>query len=64
MFIQVELPDPLKIDALHAAEVFVMPSRVDSFGIVYLEAWACGGPVVAADMPTKIGVILNRRISA
>ncbi len=26
-----------------------MPSRTDSFGIVFLEAWANGLPVVAAD---------------
>ncbi len=29
-------------------DVFAMPSRTDSFGIVYLEAWANGKPVVAA----------------
>jgi len=29
--------------------VFAMPSRTDSFGIVYLEAWANGKPVVAAN---------------
>ncbi len=31
-----------------ALDVFAMPSRTDSFGIVYLEAWANGKPVVAA----------------
>ena len=25
-----------------------MPSRTDSFGIVYLEAWLCGVPVIGA----------------
>jgi glycosyltransferase involved in cell wall biosynthesis len=29
-------------------DVFAMPSRTDSFGIVFLEAWANGLPVVAA----------------
>jgi glycogen synthase len=38
-----------KHDALAAATVFAMPSRVDSFGIVYLEAWAHGKPVIGAD---------------
>jgi glycosyltransferase involved in cell wall biosynthesis len=36
----------LKQDLLAATDVFAMPSRVDSFGIVYLEAWAYGVPVV------------------
>jgi glycosyltransferase involved in cell wall biosynthesis len=35
-------------DALAAADVFVLPSRTDSFGIVYLEAWCYGVPVIGA----------------
>jgi glycosyltransferase involved in cell wall biosynthesis len=31
-----------------ALDVFAMPSRTDSFGIVFLEAWANAKPVVAA----------------
>jgi glycogen(starch) synthase len=41
-------PDAVKRDALAAADVFAMPSRTDSFGIVYLEAWCYGLPVVGA----------------
>jgi len=37
-----------KQDMLAAADVFAMPSRTDSFGIVYLEAWLYRTPVVAA----------------
>jgi len=37
-----------KRDLFAAGDVFVMPSRTDSFGIVYLEAWAYGKPVVGA----------------
>jgi glycogen synthase len=41
-------PDAVKRDALAAADVFAMPSRTDSFGIVYLEAWCYGLPVIGA----------------
>jgi glycogen(starch) synthase len=37
-----------KRDALAAADIFAMPSRTDSFGIVYLEAWLYEKPVIGA----------------
>jgi len=37
-----------KRDLLAAADVVVMPSRAESFGIVYLEAWAYAKPVIGA----------------
>jgi glycosyltransferase involved in cell wall biosynthesis len=37
-----------KRDLLDAGDVFVMPSRTDSFGIVYLEAWLYRKPVIGA----------------
>jgi len=40
--------DAVKYDAYAAADVFTLPSRTDSFGIVYLEAWCAGLPVVGA----------------
>jgi glycosyltransferase involved in cell wall biosynthesis len=37
-----------KLDLLAATDVFALPSRIDSFGIVYLEAWAYEKPVIGA----------------
>lgn len=39
------------------ARVFSMPSRTDSFGIVYVESWLAGVPVVAADIPAMRDVV-------
>jgi glycosyltransferase involved in cell wall biosynthesis len=35
-------------DAYHAADVFLLPSIHEPFGIVILEAWAAGLPVIAS----------------
>jgi glycosyltransferase involved in cell wall biosynthesis len=42
------VPDAEKKDLLAAGDVFALPSRTDSFGIVYLEAWLYNKPVVGA----------------
>ncbi|MBL9127699.1 MAG: glycosyltransferase family 4 protein [Verrucomicrobiales bacterium] len=40
--------DPDLVRAYHAADVFVLPSVHEPFGIVVLEAWSAARPVVAA----------------
>ncbi len=40
-----------------AADVFVFPSRTDTFGLVMLEALACGVPVAAYPVPGPLDVI-------
>ncbi|GAC1409158.1 MAG: D-inositol-3-phosphate glycosyltransferase [Actinomycetota bacterium] len=44
------VPHALLPDYYRAADVVIMPSTTESFGLVALEAQACGTPVVAADV--------------
>ncbi len=43
--------------AFAAADVFVFPSKTDTFGLVMLEAMACGTPVAAYPVPGPIDVV-------
>jgi D-inositol-3-phosphate glycosyltransferase len=43
-------PHPALVTYYRAADVCLVPSRTESFGLVALEAAACGTPVVAADV--------------
>jgi glycosyltransferase involved in cell wall biosynthesis len=41
------IPDGELVDYYNLCDVFAMPSTLEGFGIVYLEALACGKPVIA-----------------
>lgn len=43
-----------------AADVFVFPSRTDTFGLVNIEAMACGVPLAAFPVPGPIDIIGSR----
>lgn len=45
-----------------AADVFVFPSRTDTFGNVMLEALACGAPVAAFPVPGPVDIVTDPRI--
>ncbi len=51
------LSDAEKHALLEASTLFLMPSHSDSFGIVFLEAWAHGKPVIGADAGGIPGVV-------
>lgn len=40
--------DKKKLTAFKEADIYLMPSRSDAFGIAFLEAWAAGTPVIGA----------------
>lgn len=42
--------DPALVNALHASDAFVLPSVHEPFGIVVLEAWSAGRPVIASNV--------------
>jgi glycosyltransferase involved in cell wall biosynthesis len=47
-----------------AADVFVFPSLTDTFGVVQLEALACGTPVAAFSVPGPLDVIADHPVGA
>jgi glycosyltransferase involved in cell wall biosynthesis len=68
--LQQRYPDAVFTGALHgealaahfrSADVFVFPSRTDTFGLVLLEAMASGTPIAAYPVTGPVDVVANGR---
>jgi len=51
------ISDDEKWAIFNSCDIFAMPSKSDSFGITYLEAWLYKKPVIACDIPAIRNVI-------
>lgn len=50
------------IDHYLFADVFVLPSKKEGFGIVFIEAAVCGTPVIAGNKDGSVDALLNGQI--
>jgi len=58
------VPEEDKVDYYALADAFVMPSHGEGFGIVLLEAMACGVPTVASKIDGGKEALMNGRFGA
>lgn len=58
------VPDEELPDLYRLADVFAMPSTGEGFGIVFLEAMACGTPVLAGNRDGSIDALDSGRLGA
>ncbi len=56
------VPDSELADHYRLADVYAMPSTGEGFGIVYLEAMACGTPVLAGNLDGSVDALDGGRL--
>lgn len=57
----IDLPDTALLNCYQTADAFIMPSLLETFGTVLVEAMAAGLPVISTDAPGCIDVMRNGR---
>ena len=58
------VPDNELCDYYNLCDVFAMPSKLEGFGIVYLEALACGKPVLGGNQDGAIDALCDGKFGA
>jgi glycosyltransferase involved in cell wall biosynthesis len=58
------IPDEQLCDYYNLCDVFAMPSQREGFGIVYLEALACGKPCLGGDRDGAIDALCHGKLGA
>ncbi len=58
------IPDEELCDHYNLCDVFAMPSKGEGFGIVYLEALACGKPTLGGDRDGAIDALCHGELGA
>ncbi len=56
------IPETELNDCYNLCDVFAMPSRKEGFGIVFLEALACGKPVIAGNQDGSVDPLRDGRL--
>lgn len=58
------VPDEELRDYYNLCDVFAMPSKLEGFGIVYLEAMACGKPVLGGNQDGAVDALCQGKLGA
>ncbi|WP_040630379.1 glycosyltransferase [Fortiea contorta] len=58
------VPDEQLCDYYNLCDVFAMPSKREGFGIVYLEALACGKPVLGGNQDGSVDALCHGELGA
>lgn len=58
------IPDEELCDYYNLCDVFALPSKAEGFGIVYLEAMACGKPCLGGNQDGAIDALCNGQLGA